>query len=288
MKTPGGLQVKVMGQFHAPWGRGMQHKYLFIDGAYLREVIADFGKYWFETANVPFQYAALAYGHTKVFYYDCLPVQRSSESQEDFEFRLAAQEKFFQDLRSLHGWHVLQGILKRARKEKATQKEIDVMIAVDMLTHTYRRNMSELTFIAGDQDFLPLVEALVREGMFVTLFYERESGSRELINAADARKALDVYVLHSMLSEEFKQSHPLPALVTRPRYALKAQTLICTSEMTDEAIVEIRSDHHPSETFSAMVVRPGHSNCQCYEFNDLEFLKKVCMDCLGCQVWTDA
>jgi len=266
----------------------MQNKYLFIDGAYLRAVISDFGKYWYGIEDVPFRYNALALGHKKVFYYDCLPIARSDETEDAFALRLAAQENFFGELRALHGWHVLLGVLKRARKEKATQKEIDVMIAVDMLTHTYRRNMSELTFIAGDQDFLPLVEALVREGMFVTLLYEQESGSRELINAADARKSMDLPTLHSLLTSEFRDSHPLPEITTRHQGPMKEHSLICTAETTDTATIEIRRLDPPRRMFAAMRIYPGQLMCQCYEHDNLEFLKKYCDDCFGCENWLDA
>lgn len=56
-----------------------------------------------------------------------------------------------------------------------------------MLGHTYRRNMESAAFVAGDVDFRPLVEAVVTDGMYLSLFYEPRHTSPELIRAADAR-----------------------------------------------------------------------------------------------------
>ncbi|MBD2254416.1 NYN domain-containing protein [Nostoc parmelioides] len=49
-------------------------------------------------------------------------------------------------------------------KAKKEQKEIDIMIAVDMLTHSFQKNMDEATLLAGDLDFKPLIDALVLNG----------------------------------------------------------------------------------------------------------------------------
>ena len=69
--------------------------------------------------------------------------------------------------------------------------------------------MDALTFYAGDQDFRPLIEAVVREGMYVTLRYGAISTSPELINASDAHRELGYYELHEICTESFKNKHPL-------------------------------------------------------------------------------
>ena len=70
--------------------------------------------------------------------------------------------------------------------------------------------MQRVTFLAGDQDFKPLVDAVVREGMFVELWYEERSVSKELCYAADAQRTLDVYTVHGFLTKQFQKEHPLP------------------------------------------------------------------------------
>ena len=84
------------------------------------------------------------------------------------------------------------------------------MIAVDMLTHAHRKNMNRATLLAGDQDFRPLIDALVRDGMFVELMYDPVSISTELADAADSRISLHPYWLAEWLPDDFKAQYPLP------------------------------------------------------------------------------
>jgi hypothetical protein len=75
------------------------------------------------------------------------------------------------------------------------------MIAVEMLTHSFRRNMHEATLLTGDLDFKPLIDALVQEGMFVTLWYPPGTTSKELIAAADRSQRLSVASVYDALAE---------------------------------------------------------------------------------------
>lgn len=128
-------------------------RYLFIDGGYFRKVIERFGQRYFGGSSVPVDYQLVdgkfvAYGFTKVFYYDCLAPQKNSESIREYTAGVARQEAHFRKLRSLDGWHVVEGVVK-GTGGRARQKEVDIQIAVDMLTHSYRRNMHRVSFIAG-------------------------------------------------------------------------------------------------------------------------------------------
>jgi hypothetical protein len=81
-----------------------------------------------------------------------------------------------------------------------------------MLTHTYRKNTDSITFIAGDLDFRPLLEAVVREGMYVRLLCEPRSASTELQIAADDWVDLDFFQMHQLCTSEFRAGHPPPGL----------------------------------------------------------------------------
>jgi hypothetical protein len=102
--------------------------------------------------------------------------------------------------------------------KKTRQKGVDVAIAVDMLTHSYRKNIGRATLFAGDLDFLPLVEALVQDGMYVTLWYCRERTSKELIDAVDQRRLFSVNSIYDFLDSDFRESVPQkPTDITRSR-----------------------------------------------------------------------
>ena len=183
--------------------------YLFVDGGYLRGVCEKFSAEWFDHGRLPVDYEALGSDFTKCFYYDCLPLPRAGEDEVASELRRSEQRAELNAIKALRGWHVVEGVLAGSGG-RVRQKQVDVQIAVDMLTHSYRGNMHRAAFIAGDLDFKPLVEAVVRDGMFIEIWFEKSSASTDLLDAADGRRALDLYGLHGYLNEEFKKEHPLP------------------------------------------------------------------------------
>ena len=196
----------------------MATTYMFIDGAYLDACVNEFCAKWFgEPGPLHYQllgYNTLGYSETKVFYYDALPLQRKDEPPSEFALRLQAKDDLFARLRRLDGWHVHLGIAKRHQGKAAQQKEVDVLLACDMLTHAYRKNMDRLGFVAGDQDFRPLLDAVVRDGMYVTLIYDPVHTSTDLINMADARRALDCLSFWRLFSTDFMTRHPMPVVMT--------------------------------------------------------------------------
>lgn len=115
-----------------------------------------------------------------------------------------------QAIGELAGFHVFEGTTKRHRKRGPTQKEVDVQIAVDLLTNSFKGNMEFATLLAGDQDFRPVVEAVVREGMYITLWTERNSSSQRLRAAADARDYLEWHQLNSFIAKDFERPYTLP------------------------------------------------------------------------------
>lgn len=194
----------------------MDTKYLFIDGAYAQNVYRTAMEAVFgvggelsvpkivEQAN-PF----------RTYYYDCLDdTQKSSESGLEFDTRLQSLEAYYTKIRSLHGVHLQLGTLTGARrgpqKETRRQKEVDVLLAVDMLTHGFNRNMSRAILLSGDLDFRPVVEALVRGGIFVEVWYEKTTGSKELYWAADLGHPLDWDRLYLWSTDAFLAEHRLP------------------------------------------------------------------------------
>lgn len=191
-------------------GTARDTNYLFIDGNYLAER-AKTTCVRLKWSSPDIQYQKIGAGFTKVFYYDCLPSRGNAESDDEFKRRLGERHGIFERLRALDGWHVQEGISRSRRNGPATQKEIDILIAVDMLTHVHRKNMDSLTFLAGDQDFRPLLEAVVRDGMYVNLWYHKDSVSSDLRNAADARMEFDMFWLHGQMTDSFRLVNPLPA-----------------------------------------------------------------------------
>ncbi len=183
--------------------------YLFVDGGYFRKVLENFATTFWGGVQLPLEYKRLSTNYRKCFYYDCDPPRRANESPDDYQLRIDTQRQFYKSLRAIDGWHVFEGVIKGSGRT-ARQKQIDIQIAVDMMAHSHRRNMDEITFIAGDEDFKPLIDALVREGTYVRLWYEQRSASEDLVAAADARRRFNAYEIHSLLSGAFRAAHPMP------------------------------------------------------------------------------
>lgn len=184
-------------------------RYLFIDGAYFRKVVQDVSSKYFKGVEIPVDYQDLSRGFTKTFYYDCLPAKKDSESPDEYEKRIKPIEELFDALMAIDGFHVYEGIA-HGRKGRVRQKKVDMMLAIDMLTHASLRNMHEVTLLTGDLDFKPLIDALVRNGMYVTLWYEKSTTSKELIYSADARMPLSVRDICGWATSGFKKLNQLP------------------------------------------------------------------------------
>lgn len=171
--------------------------YLFIDGGYIRSIYAKyftpiFGpQYRLDVSQFPGSFWA----PRKTFYYDCIDtIQRHGETPAQTASRIGQQRDSFDEFRSLDGVHVTLGRLKRVRR-RTVQKEVDVALAVDMLNHAVRHNMSRAVLIAGDSDFRPLVRSLLQFGTYVILASDPATTSRPLMRAADQHMCIDIRTL---------------------------------------------------------------------------------------------
>ena len=183
--------------------------YMFIDGGYLRG-LSKIGGDLFEVDALPFDLSRVAGGHKRVFYYDCEPPQRN---KSDKEHRKAVDEfyEFIDDINSLKGFHTFVGKTKGSGRS-VRQKEIDVKITVDLLSHAYRRTMDRVILLAGDQDFKPLVNEVVRSGMYITVLCFKNNSSKDLRSSADERDMIDLQRLYNWCRMDFIHGTEFPAV----------------------------------------------------------------------------
>jgi len=184
--------------------------YLFIDGEYLRqrhrEVMRDFFSVEGDLELSTIMEQARA---SRAYFYDAIDYsRRHDETEKVWESRVLLLEQFFSYVRSLSGFHVRPGSVRPGKKRE--QKEVDVSLAVDMMEHGFNGSMSKAVLIAGDVDFRPVVEALVRHGVFVDVWYHRNSFAQELPGAADFGHELRLQQLHSWNTKAFKEAHRIP------------------------------------------------------------------------------
>jgi uncharacterized LabA/DUF88 family protein len=188
-----------------------EENYLFIDGAYLREVYRkNIAEFFGVAGDIDFDSIRRSVGAIRAFYYDCLDdVRRANESEADLQRRLCDQEDILSKIKSLTGFHLRLGTLSGSHK-RLRQKQVDVMLAVEMLTHAFHKHMKQATLIAGDLDFKPIVDALVDLGTWVTVSCEPASAAEDLYSAADQRCVINLRKLYEWSSEAFRGHYQIP------------------------------------------------------------------------------
>jgi len=82
------------------------------------------------------------------------------------------------------------------KKNKAKgSKRVDISLTTDMLLHAARKNFGVGVLVAGDEDYVPLVEAVKSEGRRVYVWFVSDGLSAELRRAADHFGDLDEILL---------------------------------------------------------------------------------------------
>jgi uncharacterized LabA/DUF88 family protein len=185
-----------------------QTTYLFVDGSNFRQYFNETTQKWFGQ-EVEFDFGKIKdfFKAEKAFYYDCInDIKNDQETDEEFEERVNEQEEKLNEICEVEGCHVFLGSLRRAKKQKKRgQKEVDVMLAVQMMEHAFRGNMNKAVLLSGDLDFRPLVESLVRLGLFIEVVGDQNHISQKLIHSADSHKKLN-------LNDYFNWVFPEPPL----------------------------------------------------------------------------
>ena len=74
---------------------------------------------------------------------------------------------------------------RRGRGRGREQKGVDVLLAVEMLTDAHAQNFTDAFLLAGDADFVPLVDEVRRLGRRVFVVAHTRSLSQALAEAAD-------------------------------------------------------------------------------------------------------
>jgi uncharacterized LabA/DUF88 family protein len=185
----------------------------YIDGAFLRDRSSLWITRLFRVEpDLDFWNILSALSASRVFYYDCIEDEpRDGETQEAFVIRTTAQQGLLAKVAEANMCHVRLGTLKQRQKgRRVTQKEVDVKIAVDMLTHAAGRAIEKAILLTGDLDFRPVVESLVQSGIVVELRYDPLVTATELQQAADVRQPLRAEDWMSFCSRRFQKEHQLP------------------------------------------------------------------------------
>ncbi len=125
----------------------------------------------------------------RVYYYDAIADRLDPKYQE--------QEDYFSRIKGINGYQVRLGKLVPTGKDgKGTpkQKGVDVLLATDMITKAYNNHYDFAILLAGDSDFLEVVNAVKDSGLRVFGMYFREHITDDLYDAFDARIEIDNFI----------------------------------------------------------------------------------------------
>ncbi len=260
-------------------------QYLFIDGGCLRTILKIVSDEFFSGNDVDIDFSNLASGFKKTFYYDAYQPQKREEAAQDYEARIKPQTDFFNKISLIPGFHVFVGTTHRRRKT-IQQKKVDVKLAVDMLTHSIMGNMDKVTLLTGDLDFKPLIDALVQNGMYVTLWYPGNRTTNELIFSADYAKPLNIQALYNSTTNHFKKNFSIPKTFSRQGKNVSQLDLIERWIVKSEFEVEL---YEKDNNYLIIFPNPDHSGYYTYaEYDDIELLKLFVRDTFYTFDWREA
>jgi hypothetical protein len=84
-------------------------------------------------------------------------------------------------------------VFKKVRGMRS--KRVDITLATEMLMHAARRHFDIGILVTGDEDYVPLIEAVKAEGLGVHVWSLPDGLSPQLVHAADLHVDLGPYLL---------------------------------------------------------------------------------------------
>jgi len=126
----------------------------------------------------------------RVYYYHCLPYQGNPATEEQRQ-RFSRAQGFFRALQRTPRFEVRRGRLSyrgldSEGKPIFEQKQVDLLLGVDLMLHATKGNVDEIFLIAGDSDFIPAIRAVKSEGILVYLVHGAKPHD-DLLDEADER-----------------------------------------------------------------------------------------------------
>ena len=170
----------------------------FVDGGYLRDECAN--RFDEEINYQKLKESILSYFNAncngkyagdlvRVYYYDAIVDQSNPKYDE--------QNDYFNRIKGNNGYQVRLGKVVPTGKDgtgQVKQKGVDVLLAVDMITKAYSNQYEFAILLAGDSDFLEVVNAVKDSGKRVFGMYFRGHIADDLFDAFDARIEIENFV----------------------------------------------------------------------------------------------
>jgi len=168
------------------------HAHGFVDGAYLRQLATQAKQSFVNPQQLVYNIvnsreiqswgsvraSQMSMALTRVIYYDARP-----DDDSDVDEQL---KEYWDVVELLNDTELGFGSMRGGTKRRPPrQKGVDTLIAVDMLVGAFTKLFSVAVLIAGDADFVPVINEVKRRGVMVVVGANASSIADDLKRAAD-------------------------------------------------------------------------------------------------------
>ena len=165
----------------------------FIDGGYFQNILKSFGEPRVDFSKLV-EFMRKGNPLLRAYYYNCHRLIREGHEEEDRAYQVK-QNGFFHSLSMIPQFECKFGKLKQYTnqfgKDEFVQKQVDVLMAIDVVTLSAKKLINHAKIIAGDSDLIPAVQVAKNEGVVVELFYLYGTADVELLKTVDIATAID-------------------------------------------------------------------------------------------------
>ena len=107
-----------------------------------------------------------------------------------YDCDVGSNESFLKIIEKLPFFVLRKGEIQR-KDHIIRQKQVDIYLAVDMMSLALKIKIDNIILITGDTDFIPAIKFVKEEGAMVTLMTAKKDSFRELSAACDRTFTLD-------------------------------------------------------------------------------------------------
>lgn len=151
----------------------MEKTLVFIDEGYLSKISKHFGKGKYKKHDKNQFTITLAKKQglwvDGVYLYVAPPFQ-STPPTENETYRMEGHKGFVASLRNIPNFIVREGRVQKIN-EDYTQKGVDTLLTMDLLTEPFIKNIRTIIIVACDTDFVPILNQIRQKGVRVILYY---------------------------------------------------------------------------------------------------------------------
>ncbi len=180
---------------------------IFIDGSNMYHSLKTF----FNRTDIDFgKFCAKLIGKRRlirIYYYNAR-VSRKEEPE-----RYSSQVQFFNSVAAIPYTELRLGrlVYNNWPNTPPYEKGVDVQLATDMLTHAFKNNYDTAILVAGDNDFVPSLQAVKDMGKHIEVaLFGKEETSQELRRVADKVVPINIKLLADCWKQQKKQRRQRP------------------------------------------------------------------------------